>query len=289
MSVFDKIIRSSVKRNVLELLSKNARTPSQLADLLNTKLPNITVIIKELSDNYLIHQINPSETRGKVYVLTKKGYSILSEIHTQATIGLLRPVTVPYEQLNSNGIVIDNSSFFLRCLFKKFVDSGDIVSTDFSSDTGTHTTVGIVTEVIKIENNNPEEKEDSNNSSYIAKVEVLGTLLNGVKIFNSSMVPIGNLIDYASSQYLDNLVGVQPQSNPIVIGKSIGRPTIENSVSYPSIGNALMIGSWASEKSILIKDLISELSAKKISICYFTNYYNHKSILKRNPFNNRYN
>ena len=43
MEEVEKLLRSGVRRKVLESLSKNARTPTQLADLLKTRLPNVTV------------------------------------------------------------------------------------------------------------------------------------------------------------------------------------------------------------------------------------------------------
>jgi DNA-binding MarR family transcriptional regulator len=271
MDLPHSILRSSVKRKVLELLSKEPRTPSQLSSLLNTKLPNITTILKELSENFLIYQTNPLETRGKIYVLTEKGYSVLTEMQSQLRKSVLDNVNFSNNESDSKGKIIDTSSFSIKGIFKEFVNLGDLVSSSYTSDSDINTTIGIIVEVNKIVGAG--QANGISNNSYIAKIEVLGTLVDNTKISDSTMAPIGNSIDFVTSQQLNNLIGQDSESESIAMGKTSGEPAVDINLPFSSIGNLLIIGSVGSGKNLLIRDLVSELLEKKVSIYYFTSHF----------------
>jgi predicted transcriptional regulator len=78
---------SEIRYNTLASLEKGAKTPTELKESFGVPISRISAILKELVDVDLVENLTPSRRKSKMYGLTKKGQSILSEILKVASSG----------------------------------------------------------------------------------------------------------------------------------------------------------------------------------------------------------
>ena len=70
------------KKDILKLLS-NSKQPLSAKDIkkrLKMAFPQISLLLKELSEKELILCLNPEDNIGKIYMLTRNGEEIIHEI-----------------------------------------------------------------------------------------------------------------------------------------------------------------------------------------------------------------
>jgi len=73
------VLRSKNRKKILEILTKQEKTPSQLVKDTNMYPTHIHRTIRELKSNSLITATNPSDKVYTFYKTTKKGKNILKE------------------------------------------------------------------------------------------------------------------------------------------------------------------------------------------------------------------
>lgn len=70
----------SEKRKELLFLLRNPKTPAQLAKMLKTSMPNVSLKLNNLASEGLIECVNPEETKGRIYRTTKEGVEVIKAI-----------------------------------------------------------------------------------------------------------------------------------------------------------------------------------------------------------------
>ncbi len=78
------ILKSKKRKDLLFLLEK-PRTPTQLSKAMNSSLSNISLKLKDMSDQGIVKCVNPENRKGRIYVLTEKGKGILEKIKEMET------------------------------------------------------------------------------------------------------------------------------------------------------------------------------------------------------------
>jgi len=73
------IIRSKIRKAVI-LELRTPKTPTMLARLLKTSLPNVSRALRQLEDKGFVTCLTPEEKVGKIYSLTEKGEQVLEKI-----------------------------------------------------------------------------------------------------------------------------------------------------------------------------------------------------------------
>jgi len=70
----------SKQRKLIILLLETPRTPTYLAKSLKTSLPNISLKLRDLLDSGLVECVNPSDRKGRIYKLTRKGEDVCKKL-----------------------------------------------------------------------------------------------------------------------------------------------------------------------------------------------------------------
>jgi len=73
------VLKSSKRRQLLFLLEK-PKTPTQLSKSMKSSLANVSLKLKDLSDQGLIRCVNPKSLKGRIYELTERGKKALEKI-----------------------------------------------------------------------------------------------------------------------------------------------------------------------------------------------------------------
>lgn len=227
------IARSSVKRTILEqLIEYGGMMPSELANSLSTKLPNITAALKALSEQYLVYQTNPGSTKGKIYVITELGLDALSAFQNNTRIDLIRRVRKSSLSGNSKGRVLSSSSTQMKCIFDIPIRQWDYVSGKFKYDMRTYITVGVVNEVqvlpsVQIDDTT-QTTDEKIQSSYMVNVIILGILSDQESISYAPIIPIGISMDIASEEHVRLALELRDTSEAeyVTVGTTLGRPHI---------------------------------------------------------------
>lgn len=73
------IISSSYRKKVLQILD-NPKTPSNIAKELNINKTHISRALSELQERKMIQCLTPKANKGKLYIITEHGRSILSHL-----------------------------------------------------------------------------------------------------------------------------------------------------------------------------------------------------------------
>jgi predicted transcriptional regulator len=82
---FAWIKRGNRRKEVLKLFakSKNPLSSSDVKNNLNISLPQVSLIIKEMSGRNLLNCLNPEDKIGKIYVISQKGEIIQNELQNR--------------------------------------------------------------------------------------------------------------------------------------------------------------------------------------------------------------
>ena len=73
------LLRSKLKRAILEALQEQALTPLMLSKLLKRPLASISRSMLELNEVKFVHCLNPKDDRWRKYEVTSLGKKVLKE------------------------------------------------------------------------------------------------------------------------------------------------------------------------------------------------------------------
>jgi predicted transcriptional regulator len=73
------VMAGELRKNIVKLLEE-PKTPTQLKDLIKTQDSAIARCLRDLEQEKIIELINPDVRKGKVFVLTREGKEIISQI-----------------------------------------------------------------------------------------------------------------------------------------------------------------------------------------------------------------
>jgi predicted transcriptional regulator len=71
------LISSNISRRILFLLEIGPETPTRISRVLKMSLSNVSTKLKELKIRGLVECINPGRRKGRIYIITTKGKSLL--------------------------------------------------------------------------------------------------------------------------------------------------------------------------------------------------------------------
>jgi predicted transcriptional regulator len=71
------LISSNISRRILFLLEISPETPTRISRVLKMSLSNVSTKLKELKIRGLVECINPGRRKGRIYIITTKGRSLL--------------------------------------------------------------------------------------------------------------------------------------------------------------------------------------------------------------------
>ncbi len=74
------LVSSSISRRILFLLEIYPETPTRISRILKMSLSNVSTKLKELKIRGLVECINPGRRKGRIYIITTKGKSLLDII-----------------------------------------------------------------------------------------------------------------------------------------------------------------------------------------------------------------
>jgi hypothetical protein len=270
------LAQSSVKRRVVEQLREGAKTPSELATILATKLPNITAVLRDLKG--LVYQANPGSTKGKVYVLSETGYEALSALEDRTT----RELVSQYASRPSNyrGRVIRSSTTDMTCIFNFPIRQWDFISGRLRHDTEAYTVIGIVTEVqiragLQVEGGSKIQEQTS--PLYMTNILLLGTLSDQHITSQTPLLPAGSPVNIALEEevkeVLSTYMELSDTDKTIIFGRTVGRPHFSVALGAVDPVLDILIGDIPRRTQIavltkIIKDIISKPNFERQSVVF---------------------
>lgn len=73
---------SSVRREVLGLLIRAPTSPKDISKALNLHLPQVSMVLKDMSERGLVECLNKGARKGKLFVATSRGKEIIELINS---------------------------------------------------------------------------------------------------------------------------------------------------------------------------------------------------------------
>lgn len=78
------IVSSEYRKDTMAELASGAKTPSDIADATDIKIPHISRSLKQLRDRNLVTLMNPEAKKGRLYTLSDSGEEVWAEMEDQS-------------------------------------------------------------------------------------------------------------------------------------------------------------------------------------------------------------
>lgn len=78
--LFGSVIASPHKTSIMKLIKERPLTPTQIQKETKLNLSHISKLLKGLREKGIVECLNPSQHKGKLYILTERGLWICNQL-----------------------------------------------------------------------------------------------------------------------------------------------------------------------------------------------------------------